>query len=108
VSGPVVLDLRYATAHYPGVGSYAVGLARALLAARPQWPWRVLVPRSQERFDLSFVPAAAREAGDAPGPGPAQGTLGARLRAAGAALYFAPYLLRPWGARCRAWSPCTT
>ena len=91
MSGAVVLDLRYATGHYPGVGSYAVGLARALLAARPAWPWRVLVPRSQERFDLSFVPAAAREAGDDPAAGPAQGALGAKLRAAGAGLYFAPH-----------------
>jgi len=77
MSGPIVLDLRYATAHYPGVGSYAAGLARALLTARPHWPWRVLVPRSSERFDLSFVPASAREAGNAPAAGPAQVALGA-------------------------------
>ena len=99
---PLVLDLRYATSHYPGIGAYAVALARALLAAYPAWPWRVLVPRENDRFDLGFVPAAIRVVGQDPGPGPAQARLGADLARMQAALYFAPYLLRPWGAPC----PC--
>lgn len=102
MSAPLVLDLRYATAHYPGVGSYAVGLAEALLAARREWPWRVLMPPAGGRFDLAFVPAAARDDRTASTPGPVrdQFALGGRLREMNAALYHSPYYLRPWGARC--------
>jgi alpha-1,3-rhamnosyl/mannosyltransferase len=100
--GHVVFDLRYAEEHYPGVGRYAVGLAAALLEARPHWPWRVLMPRRSERFDLGFVPLEARIAGAPPAPGPDQFRLGARLRELGAALYHSPYFLRPWNAGC----PC--
>lgn len=57
---PLVFDLRHATVHYPGVGSYAAGLAQALIAERPDWPWRVLMPVGDGRFDLSFVPEAMR------------------------------------------------
>lgn len=98
----IVFDLSYAEDHYPGVGRYAVGLAEALLEARPQWPWRVLMPRREGRFDLGFVPAPARVSAAPPSPGPGQVVLGARLRAMGAALYHSPYLLRPWNAGC----PC--
>lgn len=98
---PLVFDLRYATAHYPGVGSYAVGLAEALLAARPAWPWRVLMPAADSRFDLSFVPSAARIVSTPP-PAPFRGQnrLAKLLREIDAALYHSPYLLRPWGAKC--------
>jgi alpha-1,3-rhamnosyl/mannosyltransferase len=96
----VVFDLSYAEDHYPGVGRYAVGLAQALLAARPQWPWRVLMPRRSARFDLSFVPPAARVPAAAPAPGPGQFLLGARLRSLGATVYHSPYFLRPWNAGC--------
>lgn len=96
----VVFDLRYATAHYPGVGSYAVGLSRALLEAHPRWPWRVLVPRQSDRFDLGFVPAEFRVPADPLAPFAGQFALGGRLRALDAALYHSPYFLRPWGAGC--------
>jgi len=99
MTGPLALDLRYATARYPGVGSVAVGVAWALLAARPEWPWRVLMPAASDRFDLSFVPAAARVVAGAPGLGAAQWSLGAALNRMGAALYHSPYLARPWRAR---------
>ena len=98
----VVFDLRYASAHYPGVGTYAAGLARALFAARPDADWRFLVPARDARFDLGFVPAAARVPAPPPAP-PGEGfRLGARLRRLGAALYHSPYLLRPWNAPCPA------
>jgi glycosyltransferase involved in cell wall biosynthesis len=98
---PLVFDLRYATARYPGVGAYAVGLAEALLAAKPGWPWRMLIPDGDDRFDLSFVPQAMRSP-PAPTPTPLRGQLelGARLRDLDAALYHSPYLLRPWRAPC--------
>ena len=98
---PLVFDLSYATSHYTGVGSYAVGLAAALLEAMPRWPWRMLMPDADDRFDLSFVPPAMRSA-PVPAPTPLRGQLelGARLRELGAALYHSPYLLRPWRARC--------
>ena len=99
-SAPLVFDLRYATAHYPGVGSYAVGLARALLERFPEWPWRFLTPRDAARFDLSFVPAALREPAGNPSPGASQLALGRRLNRMGAALYHSPFMLRPWRARC--------
>lgn len=98
--GAVVFDLSYAEEHYPGVGRYAVGLAEALLAARPHWPWRVLIPRQSARFDLGFVPAGARVPAAPPGPGAPQWKLGAQLRSLGAALYHSPYFLRPWNAGC--------
>jgi glycosyltransferase involved in cell wall biosynthesis len=98
--GALVFDLRYASAHYPGVGTYAVGLAEALIAARPQWPWRILMP-AERRFDLSFVPTALRAPPASP-PAPLRGhfRLGGLLRRLGAAIYHSPYLLRPWGAPC--------
>jgi alpha-1,3-rhamnosyl/mannosyltransferase len=98
---PLVFDLRYATTHYPGVGSYAVGLAEALLAARPGWPWRVLMPAADGRFDLGFVPSVARVAcKESPAPFRGQNRLAKLLRGMNAALYHSPYLLRPWGAKC--------
>jgi len=101
VNRPLVFDLRYATSHYTGVGSYAVGLAEALLASEPGWPWRMLMPEADDRFDLAFVPQAMRGA-PAPTPSPLRGQLelGARLRDLDAALYHSPYLLRPWRANC--------
>ncbi len=98
---PLIFDLRYATTHYPGVGSYAVGLAEALLAARPQWPWRVLMP-AEQRFDFGFVPESARADAPAPAPSPflGQRALGATLRSLNAMIYHSPYFLRPWGAQC--------
>lgn len=99
---PLVFDLRYATAHYPGVGSYAVALARALLEARPRWPWSFLAPSDRSRFDLSFLPAAQLVTWRDPAPGLAQRALGRLLMQQGAALYHSPYFLRPWGAPCPA------
>jgi glycosyltransferase involved in cell wall biosynthesis len=100
----LIFDLRYACARYPGIGSYAAGLAEALIAARPHWPWKFLIPK-EARFDLSFVPALMRIeplAGEqAPTPLMGQWELGRRLQALGAALYHSPYLLRPWKAPCR-------
>jgi glycosyltransferase involved in cell wall biosynthesis len=98
--GCVVFDLSYAEDHYPGVGRYAAGLAEALLASRPQWPWRVLMPGRSARFDLSFVPPAARVPAAPPAPGPGQFLLGARLRSLGAMVYHSPYFLRPWNGGC--------
>ncbi len=97
---PLVFDLRYATTHYPGVGSYALGLAEALWAAHPDWPWRFLLPRGDSRFDFSRLPRERCSFGRDPAPGPAQWSLGRALHRMGAALYHAPYLLRPWGAPC--------
>ena len=105
---PVVFDLRYATERYPGVGSYAVGLAEALLAARPRWPWRMLMPAeaaahsaASPRFDLSFIPLGARIAvAEPPSAFRGQNRLAKLLRQIGAGLYHSPYLLRPWGAKC--------
>ena len=98
----LVFDLSYATQHYPGVGSYAVGLAKALLEARPDWPWRMLVPRAPDRFDLSFVPQHAQVSAPEPGAFMGQNALGELVRKQRAMLYHSPYLYRPWGAKC----PC--
>lgn len=101
---PLVFDLRYACARYPGIGSYAAGLAEALIAVRPDWPWKFLMP-PEARFDLSFVPAQLRieplAKEQAPTPMMGQWELGRRLNALGAGLYHSPYLLRPWKASCR-------
>ena len=98
--GCVVFDLSYAEDHYPGVGRYAAGLAEALLVSRPHWPWRVLMPQRSARFDLAFVPPAARVPAAPPAPGAGQFLLGARLRSLGATLYHSPYFLRPWHSGC--------
>lgn len=102
MSRTLVFDLRYATAHYPGVGSYAVGLARALHAQRPRWPWRFLVPIRERRFDLSFLPEQSLVRAPEPTPGPGQLVIGLRLRSMRAALYHSPFLLRPRAAGCPA------
>jgi glycosyltransferase involved in cell wall biosynthesis len=100
VTRPLVFDLRYATPRYPGVGSYAVGMARALLEARPGWPWRFLLPRDASRFDLSFLPPGSARVWREPGFGLAQRALGRLLARLDAALYHSPYLIRPWDAPC--------
>ena len=101
MSSPLVFDLRFATSHYPGVGSYAVGVAEALIRERPEWPWQVLMPCDGDRFDLTFVPPRSRaSAGPAPTPMTGQFDLGRLLQGMGAALYHSPYLLRPWRSPC--------
>ncbi|HTK31061.1 MAG TPA: glycosyltransferase family 1 protein [Candidatus Saccharimonadaceae bacterium] len=96
----IVYDLRYATTRFPGVGSYAVELARALLAQRPELPWRVLVPERADRFDLSFVRSEQRVTAGQPGLGAAQFRVGGVLRRLGAVLYHTPFVARAWGAPC--------
>jgi glycosyltransferase involved in cell wall biosynthesis len=104
MSGALIFDLRYASARYPGIGSYAAGLSEAMISARPTWPWKFLMS-AEARFDLSFVPAGMRiqpHANEkAPTPLMGQWELGRRLHALGASLYHSPYLLRPWKAPCK-------
>ena len=55
----VVIDGRYLTDHYPGIGRYLFNLCAALPAAAPTWRFRLLVDRRavQTRFDLELVAA---------------------------------------------------
>jgi glycosyltransferase involved in cell wall biosynthesis len=104
MSEALIFDLRYANARFPGIGSYAAGLAEAMILLRPKWPWKFLMP-AEARFDLSFVPAGMRVAPlaneKAPTPLMGQWELGRILHALGASLYHSPYLLRPWKAPCK-------
>ncbi len=101
MSGPLIVDLRYATARFPAAGTHGVALARALLAARPAWRWRFLVPREPDQ-DLSFLPPGSAQVWREPQVGLAQRALGRLLDRRRAALFHSPFVIRPWDAGCPA------
>ena len=100
----VTYDLRYATDHFPGIGTHAHALLGALLAAPGEHRFRVLWGATDHatRFDPQ---AFARHASvdwvvvrePALGPLSPLGT-GRVLRRVGGDVYFSPFFLKPIGA----------
>lgn len=97
----VVYDLRYATDHFPGIGTHAYALLRALLAAPGGERYRVLWNPAEpsSRFDLSGVrshPRVEWTECDAPSLGwDTPRRTGAVLRKAGGDVLFSPFSLMP-------------
>lgn len=100
----VVFDLRYATDHFPGIGTYAYSLLAALLEQPGDERYRVLWPAGgvRSRFDLDRIRHHARVAWTETAE-PALGwrapfRTGALLRKLGGDVYLSPFYLRPVGA----------
>src|SRR5262245_48499423 len=100
----VSYDLRYATDHFPGIGTFAFGLLEALLANEPGVRWSVIWnPRlSASRFDVDRIRSHPRvrwvEHAVRPlWPGDLL-ALGMRLRRIRPDAHFSPYHLWPVGA----------
>jgi len=101
----VVYDLRYATDHFPGTGTHAHALLRALLSLPGDDGYRVLWGASDHatRFDPEWF-ARHRRVDWVVVREPALGALaplgtGAVLRRIGGDVYLSPFYLRPAGAR---------
>jgi alpha-1,3-rhamnosyl/mannosyltransferase len=101
----VVYDLRYATDHFPGIGTHAHALLEALLRLPSDDRYRVLWRAGDRatRFDPAAFAAHPRvdwTAVDAASLGwRAPLATGAWLRRLGGDLYFSPFYLRPVRAR---------
>jgi len=100
----VVYDLRYATDHFPGIGTHAHALLDALLHLPAPGRYRVLWGASDRttRFDpraFATHPRVDWTVGDAPALGVrAPFATGAWLRRLGGDLYLSPFYLKPVGA----------
>jgi len=101
----IVYDLRYATDHFPGIGTHAHALLRALVSAPGADRFRVLWGASDQatRFDPEWFAHHARVDWTVvrePSLGPlAPLRTGAVLRRIGGDVYMSPFYLRPVGAR---------
>lgn len=100
----VVYDLRYASDHFPGIGTYAYSLLAALLEQPGDERYRVLWPAggTRSRFDLGRIRRHARAEWTETRE-PALGwrapfRTGALLRKLGGDVYLSPFYLRPVGA----------
>jgi len=93
-TGPIVLDARTASPHFPGIGRTVVGLARAL-ATGPTAPKMMLIhgPDPDPRLPLAQWPAVTCRS--SPFSLRQQWEIRAGLRRAGAALYHSPFYLMP-------------
>jgi glycosyltransferase involved in cell wall biosynthesis len=92
--GPVVLDVRTASPHFPGIGRNVAGLARALARAARPWPLALLHgPRCDPRLPLGEVAGIACTS--SPFQIAQQWEVRRRLRAHGTRLYHSPYYLMP-------------
>jgi len=100
----VVYDLRYATDHFPGIGTHAHALLAALLRRPGADRFRVLWGAADRstRFDPRVFAAHERvdwTVGDAPALGlRAPFATGAWLRRLGGDVYLSPFYLKPVGA----------
>ncbi len=91
---PVVFDARTASPHFPGIGRYTTGLARALAAAHGPRPLALLHHRPPDaRLPLPALPGIACDA--SPFSLAQHWEVRRRLRAARAILYHSPYYLMP-------------
>jgi glycosyltransferase involved in cell wall biosynthesis len=102
----IAYDLRYASDHFPGVGTHAFRLLQALLelpgGERYAVIWNPGLVNS--RFDFDPLPRHSRVDWIETGA-PAIGATtpfwtGRLLRRIRPALYFSPFYLSPWGAGC--------
>lgn len=97
----VVFDLRYATDHFPGIGTHAFALLNALLEAPGDERYRVLWNPAEpsSRFDLAPVRAHPRvewRECDVPSLGwDTPRRTGAELRRSGGGVYCSPFSLMP-------------
>jgi alpha-1,3-rhamnosyl/mannosyltransferase len=93
-TGPVVLDARTASPHFPGIGRTVIGLARAL-AQSPAAPRMMLIhgPSPDPRLPVAECPAVICRS--SPFGLRQQWEVRARLRRVGAALYHSPSYLMP-------------
>lgn len=91
----VALDVRTASAHFPGIGRYAVNLARAV-ASRAGGPRVLLVhgPSPDRRLPLSLVEGV--ECGASPFGVRQQWEVPGLLRSSGARVYHSPYYVMPF------------
>ena len=102
-----VYDLRYATDHFPGIGTHAFALACELAAQEPSRALTMLWNPSagNSRFDLDTLrrfPNVRLHATHVPALalGTVSGT-GRELARLGAELFLSPFWLRPQGTRAR-------
>ena len=99
----VVYDLRYASEHFPGIGTYAYGLLAGLLAQPGTDRYRVLwdPAHGRSRFDVAALarhPRVDWTETAAPALGwRAPFATGALLRRLGGDVYLSPFYLRPAG-----------
>jgi alpha-1,3-rhamnosyl/mannosyltransferase len=101
----IVLDARTASAHFPGIGRYTTGLARAL-ADRPDAAQVALLhgPSPDPRLPLSTLPGIA--CGASPFDLRQQWQVRRALSACGARLYHSPYYLMPFAPGVRTIVTC--
>jgi alpha-1,3-rhamnosyl/mannosyltransferase len=102
---PVVLDVRTASARYPGIGRYTTGLARAL-ADDPHARGVMLLhgPCPDARLPLSVLPGIVCRA--SPFDLRQQWEVRRTLRQSGARLYHSPYYLMPFAPGVRTVVTC--
>jgi glycosyltransferase involved in cell wall biosynthesis len=93
-TGPIVLDARTASSHFPGIGRTVIGLARAL-AVCPAAPRMMLIHGADPdlRLPLARWPGVACRS--TPFGIRQQWEVRACVRRAGAAVYHSPYYLMP-------------
>ena len=105
IAGPVVLDTRTASPHFPGIGRAVTGLARAL-AVRADSPPVVLLHNAvpDERLPLAVLRGITCTA--SPFAPRQQWEVRQLLRAAGACLYHSPYYLMPFAPGVRTVVTC--
>jgi glycosyltransferase involved in cell wall biosynthesis len=102
----VAYDLRYASDHFPGIGTHAFCLLDGMLALPD--PLRVVAiwnPRlTNSRFDFDSVRRDPRvqwfETASHPRSYSTSWTTGRLLRATRPDVYFSPFYLLPWSANC--------
>jgi glycosyltransferase involved in cell wall biosynthesis len=104
-TAPIALDTRTASAHFPGIGRYATGLARAL-ARQTETPGVILLHglSPDPRLPLFALPGIACSA--SPFDVRQQWEMRRVLRACGARLYHSPYFLMPFAPGVRAVVTC--
>ncbi len=104
-AAPIVLDARTASAHYPGIGRYTIGLARALAAHSDVPGLRLLHgPCPDARLPLSAMPGIVCRA--SPFDLRQQWEVRRALRDSGARLYHSPYYLMPFAPGVRTVVTC--
>lgn len=93
-TGPIVLDARTASSHFPGIGRTVIGLARAL-ATRPAKPRMALLhgPDPDARLPLARWPSVICRS--SPFGLQQQWEIRATLQRMRASLYHSPYYLMP-------------
>jgi glycosyltransferase involved in cell wall biosynthesis len=103
----IVYDARFAADHFVGIGTYAYCLLDRALRQPGDEQWTVLWdPRQPHtRFDFGALRGLPRvewvERPWAPLSPLGMLAMSAWLRGTTCDVYFSPYHLRPWGARCR-------